>query len=639
MSDDKSVHSSQSETPVDPLKVSVDISDKVLQVRIGRPKRRNALERGSAELARATAPDASPEEIQLETQPYVRNGIKESDFADEESFAKAISGIDWGEYDPEKIIEVIYKITEIISGVSFLPYQAPFVRRVIRAIIFNEGETITASWSRQSGKSVSIAAIAVALCAAMPALAKQFPEQLKIYKDGFFVGIFAPAAEQALRLYNKVQKFARSQSAFDIYDDEDFQIKLERYGCKWSNGSSVIAQSANPKSNIEGPSLHLGISDESQDLIGAVAAKSIEPMLSWTNGTMVYTGTAADDPNYFYDLKLSNSQFDLSRPEKFRTCFEYTYEEIIKHNPRYAKFVEQQIRKHGKESRAFQRAFMLRWGFEEGKAIPPSVLKEHTMYHRVPISHISDEPVVVGIDLARKRYGTVVTVSKVVRMDVIYEDDDASGAIKKNLPTAQICDWLELEDMPYPDQRPLMRAFLNQYSNVRMIVVDSTGVGDAVLEEMGREWDEYRSILTPFLFSPKSKNQLMNLFYEFLYSRRLIIPSTDEARELTRWQKFFLQMVNIQKISKAGYTFLSKASRESARDDFVDSLLLCLHGVQINSSRLGDDITLDSESIFTSSVGESGTGIEAMRRRYQEGQSVSLSQRNARAQKLLGGIK
>ena len=44
------------------------------------------------------------------------------------------------------------KFCEAISGIEFYPYQTDYAKGIIRSLLGNDGEEITALFSRQSGK-------------------------------------------------------------------------------------------------------------------------------------------------------------------------------------------------------------------------------------------------------------------------------------------------------------------------------------------------------------------------------------------------------------------------------------------------------------------------------------------------------
>lgn len=556
-----------------------------------------------------------------------------------ENIEEAIETVDWGDFDIERLVDLLYKVSELLTGITLMPYQLPIQKRIFRSILINDGATITGLISRQAGKSEAIACSAVTLCVVIPALAKQFPAQLGVYSDGFFIGVYAPSGEQAHTLYSRILKRAQSDNAGLVYDDPDINTGLEKYGCKWTNGSFVFHQSASPQASVESKTYHLICLDESQGLTDFVISKSLEPMLSWTNGSLVMIGTTSEEPCHFYDIILKNRADDPGLPPELQRHFEYDYEEVQKHNPRYKKYVQQQIDKYGIHSRSFQMSYALRWFFEDGLAITDRDLKDFTMHVPVGLTRYSSGGVVVGIDLARKTNSSVVTVGQLLNTELIWSDD--RNKEPERITSVKVCDWFEIDKVPYPDQRAMMKAFLEPYTDIRWITVDGTGVGDPIFAEMVADWSFTRN-MEPFIFSAKSKNYLMNLFYEYYYKQRIIVPSTDEARRTRRWQNFYLQMISLEKVTASGYTFFQKGHRDGNRDDYADSLFLMLHAAKMASSRHGNIESTGDPNLFAGTKVAIRPGFEGIRQAVRDGTYVKrsrpgISLRKKRADKLLKG--
>ena len=61
-----------------------------------------------------------------------------------------------GKISDKELVNIVFDFCEVYSGVKFHPYQEQFSKRLIRSVIDNDGEEITALFSRQSGKSEKI---------------------------------------------------------------------------------------------------------------------------------------------------------------------------------------------------------------------------------------------------------------------------------------------------------------------------------------------------------------------------------------------------------------------------------------------------------------------------------------------------
>lgn len=50
------------------------------------------------------------------------------------------------------LVNKTFEFCQLYSGILFYPYQEQFSKRIIRSVLENDGEEITALFSRQSGK-------------------------------------------------------------------------------------------------------------------------------------------------------------------------------------------------------------------------------------------------------------------------------------------------------------------------------------------------------------------------------------------------------------------------------------------------------------------------------------------------------
>jgi len=484
--------------------------------------------------------------------------------------------------------------------------------------------------------SEGMAGVGAVLPIVIPALAKIFPEQLGRYKDGFHLAIFAPSDKQSLIIYKRIQKFARGANAFRVYEDDDFNLKIDRHGLSWSNGSWVVAQSANPKSSMDGLDLHAFIFDEAQDGDAKVCAENIEPMLAYSNGVGVYVGRCSEVPGYFYEMIQINTEQDSKLRENQKANFHYDYKEVSKENPYYARYAEGQKRRHGFNSSAFKLNFRLIWMFEEGLPVTKALLTEYCFKKIGVIRYCVNETVVAGIDLGRLHTSTVTTVGKVIRVDQITEYRDEIE-IKVGVPTVQVMRWLMLESIPYPQQRPLIYEFLKMYRTIRLCAVDTTGGGISVFDEMENEWPDIP--LLGYNFNPATKTVLASTFNEYVHSNRLIIPANEDARKSELWQHFFRQMVSLRKVVSGNHVYLERdTSKTTTRDDFPDSLFLMLYAAkQIASGMHGTEV-LDNANLFGSAAGAAPAGgLEERRRAIREGRASPQSLKEQRQKSLFVG--
>ena len=59
-------------------------------------------------------------------------------------------------FSTTELVNKIFDFCYLLSGKEMFSYQAHFSKRIIRAVIENDSETLTALMSRQSGKSFTV---------------------------------------------------------------------------------------------------------------------------------------------------------------------------------------------------------------------------------------------------------------------------------------------------------------------------------------------------------------------------------------------------------------------------------------------------------------------------------------------------
>ena len=468
----------------------------------------------------------------------------------------------------EQLIDKIMVFMKALVGHDLRPYQKPLARRIIESVVINEGEEITALASRQSGKSETVAATVAALMVILPRLAKMYPDLLGRFKDGLWVGLFAPVEGQAETLFSRVISRLTSEHALAVLEDPEIddeakkvagvtkQVKLLK------SNSSVMMMTANPRAKIESKTFHLIVIDECQEADDFIVAKSIGPMLASTNGTMVKTGTPTTHKNNFYRAIQLNKRRSTGRGGK-QNHFQWDWRDVAKASEDYGKFVRKEMLRIGEDSDEFQMAYNCKWLLERGMFIGSQVMDDlgdtsmqtEKAWHRTPV--------VVGIDPARKLDSTVVTV-----VWVDWDRPDEFGYFDH-----RVLNWLEIQNDDWEDQYFQIVSFLENY-NVISVGVDANGVGDAVAQRL--------RLLLPRsdVISVGSSQQEQSKRWKHLKTlieRRLIgWPAHAQTRRLRTWKRFYQQMTDLE-VKFQGPNFLAHAPEEAhAHDDYADSLAIAV---------------------------------------------------------------
>ena len=259
------------------------------------------------------------------------------------------------------LIDKIIVFCEVYSGITYFPYQEQFARRIVRSLLLNDGDEITALFSRQSGKSETVATTVGGCMIIFPLLALMFPndERLQMFKDGLWVGIFAPSERQAKITYNRLRSRLNSKPAQAILEDPSIDLTFtvsNGQTVTLSNGSFASAISASEGSNIEGETFKLIICEECQDISNYKIRKSIHPMGAAYNASVVKVGTSTTFVGDFYEA-IQRNKHEYLVNKGVKNHFEYDWKVVVKYNKKYAKYIEKEKKRLGENSDEFQMSY------------------------------------------------------------------------------------------------------------------------------------------------------------------------------------------------------------------------------------------------------------------------------------------
>lgn len=480
------------------------------------------------------------------------------------------------EFDPVFVNDLIDKIMRfmvVFCGRELYPYQVPFARRVIESLVIGDGKVITALWSRQSGKSETVANTVATLMVLLPRLAKFYPDLLGKFKNGLWVGMFAPVEGQVETLFQRTVDRLTSEQATDILLDPEIDdavtkasgavktIRLKR------SGSLISMMTANPRAKIESRSFHFIIIDEAQDCDDYVVRKSIMPMRAHYNGSVVKIGTPTTRKGQFYNDIQHNKRIQLkgkTRPMHF----ENHWKVVAKYNENYGKAVREDMLRWGEDSDEFQMSYCLKWLLERGMFTTEAKMDAlgDTSMKTVKAWHAT--PVVVGIDPARKMDKTVVTV-----VWVDWDRPDEFGYFDH-----RVLNWLEV-DGDWEEQYFQIVNFLAPY-NIIAVGIDGSGLGDVVADRLKRLLSHKNcEVIAVSSNTPDQSKRWKHLMT--LMDRSMVSwPAHAKTRQLQMWQRFHLQMTQAEKIFQGQHVLIKAPDENDAHDDFVDSLAIAVSMTQ-----------------------------------------------------------
>lgn len=507
----------------------------------------------------------------------------------EEAYAGRISTTD--------LVNRIYNFCEVYSGKVMYSYQTQFSKRIIRSVLENDGAEITALFSRQSGKTETIAITVGGLMIILPQLANMpmFADdpRLQMFKDGFWVGIFAPSQRQAQITYGRMKSRIQCKESIAVLTDPDFRLEFTTSNGQTvalSNGSFVTAISASDGSNIEGESFKFIICEEAQDISNYKIRKSIHPMGAAYNATICKIGTATTFKGDFYEAIERNKKEYESGALKIRNHFEYNYKVVMKYNPRYAKYIAREKKSLGETSDEFRMSYNLEWIISRGMFVDIEKVERECgdeYLERVSQDHVANH--VVGIDVgggsSKNRNEADSTIVTVVEVDwdnpVLMEstiDEETGEDIVYLAYNTYIKDWFDIspeiaED--YEEQYHLIMDYLKNF-RVARIVVDATreaSLGQRIKANVKAE-------VWLFTFSSKSKSDIYKHLQTEINTGRARFPRGAETVQSKEYKKFTQQLGELQKSYSGSFLVVSHPPERGAHDDYSDSWALALWGTK-----------------------------------------------------------
>jgi hypothetical protein len=462
----------------------------------------------------------------------------------------------------DQIIEKVMLVVDELSGHPLYPYQTPASRRVIESVIIGDGATITALWSRQSGKSETIANTIAAIMIVFPVLAKIYPDLLGKFREGVWVGAFAPVDDQADTLFARIVARLTSDRALELMSDPDINDAVKGRGRTISlrSGSLVRKQTAHPRAIIEGRTYHIILIDECQGADSTVVNKSIGPMGASTNATMIFTGTPSYEKGVFYKQIQLNKREGLKRGAR-QNHFEADWKEAGKANANYRKFVQKEILRIGEDSDEFKLSYRLMWLLEKGMFTTSEIIERLGDKSMEVVRAWHKSPIVVGIDPARKQDSTVVTA-----VWVDWDRPDEFGIYPH-----RVLNWLDLNGLAWEEQYHRMTDWLANYK-VFSIGIDSGGVGDVVADRLQRLMP-YTPVV-PITSSRPEQSKRWKHLSQLIDREQIMWPAHAKTRRLKTYRRFTQQMQDLQQVYTGPHMLAEAPDETDAHDDYPDSLAL-----------------------------------------------------------------
>lgn len=418
-------------------------------------------------------------------------------------------------------------------------------------------------------------------------------KRLMMFRDGLWVGIFAPSQRQAQTTYGRMKSRMQCKEAQAVLNDPDFRLVFTTSNGQTvalSNGSFCTAISASDGSNIEGESFKFIILEECQDISNYKIRKSVHPMGAAYNATICKIGTATTFKGDFYEAIQRNKQFIKDNPTAIRNHFEYDCDVVARFNPKYAKYLEREKRSLGENSDEYRMSYKLEWIISRGMFVDiQKVEKECGDEYLGRVLRDMQATHVIGIDVgggssSNKKYAdsTVITVVEVnwnepVLMEKITDEETGEDIVYTAYNT-YIKDWCEIRPEiaeNYEEQYQMIMEYLKNFNVVR-IVIDATR--ESSLAQ--RIQANMRCEVIPFVFSSKSKSDIYKHLQIEINTGRARFPRDRDTIVTSEYRKFTQQLADLQKGYSGSHLVVSHPDEKGAHDDYPDSWCLAVWGTR-----------------------------------------------------------
>lgn len=351
---------------------------------------------------------------------------------------------------------------------------------------------------------------------------------------------------------------------------------------KFVNGSRIIIRTGGGRgsvSSIIGSGANLLIMDEIQDISDELISKII-PVMRGQKGSskLIVAGTPRDrsgflyeslenaprvwDDGKWYDYPENTGNFTVYRQQ---TCYMDEDDNIIRSSTPRITIEELKQDFENIPRLEFKQEYCLDF-MSSVSDVYSEDLREQVFYQpdeQIPFRSI--RPVVAGIDIGKMRNETVLYIAEVV------PDPKPENKSYKRLDLKWVkefplgTDYTEVEDY-------LSYILPAQFPKLFRIVVDATGVGEAICEVLQKRANKNNAKyqIEPFKFSKEKKKDLVESGVAALergqaivaYNKRLDHEMRGYKRELTDSNNYIY-------------------NKTAGSDDYVDSMNLCLYNIAL----------------------------------------------------------
>ncbi|AIY89910.1 terminase large subunit domain-containing protein [Geoglobus acetivorans] len=300
----------------------------------------------------------------------------------------------------------------------------------------------------------------------------------------------------------------------------------------FKNGSEIHARSTTKPEYLRGHKAHRVILDEAAYIPDDVVSQVVEPMLADYNGSWIKIGTPFGK-NHFYDTYLKGQSEEFPDYSSYR--FPSTANPHISHE-----FIEKKKREYGENSIIFRTEYLAEFVEDQN-----AVFRWEDIQKNVASIELLDRGhparrYVIGCDLAKYQDYTVIVVLDVTEKPF------------------RLVHFQRFNRRPYAETIMRLKELYRRFNSPR-VLIDSSGVGDPVLEDLQDIGAE------GYVFTSKSKVQLIQRLQAVIENGEVKYPYIEE---LVRELQFFEYQLTRQGVKME--------ARQGFHDDCVIALALAV---------------------------------------------------------------
>ncbi|WP_290597060.1 MULTISPECIES: terminase large subunit domain-containing protein [unclassified Archaeoglobus] len=298
------------------------------------------------------------------------------------------------------------------------------------------------------------------------------------------------------------------------------------------NGSEIHARSTTKPEYLRGHKAHRAILDEAAYIPDDVISQVVEPMLADFNGSWIKIGTPFGK-NHFYDSYLKGQSEEFEDYSSYR--FPSTANPHISHE-----FIEKKKREYGENSIIFRTEYLAEFVEDQNAVFRWADIQRNISNIELVDMGQPGRIYAIGCDLAKYLDYTVIIV-----LDIT------------NKPF-KLVHFQRFNRRPYAETILKLKELYKRF-NYAKVLIDSSGVGDPVLEDLQDIGAE------GYVFTAKSKVQLIQRLQAAIENGEVKYPYIEE---LIKELQFFEYQLTRQGIKME--------ARQGMHDDCVIALALAV---------------------------------------------------------------